>query len=335
MAELFVLLIVPSCLASNANDFLYGSSKMFSDDSRYTRDTEAIDDIFGRNDTFVLLVPKGDTAKQTELSTALKSLPYMNSIVSYVDMAGAEIPPEFLDEATLGQLESEHYSRMVLAVGVPVESEETFALVQQIRDTAQEFYPDEYYLVGNGVSTYDLKQTVTSDMFKVNTVAIAAVVVVLLLMMRSIALPVILVVCIETAIWINLAVPYFAGSQLFYIAYLIISSMQLGATVDYAILFTDRYRENRAELDKREAVVMTVSNTLASILTSGSVLTVAGFLLGIFSSNRLIAQLGVLIGRGAIFSLVIVLFVLPGILMLFDRFIIRKKHKESREATVK
>ena len=111
--------------------------------------------------------------------------------------------------------------------------------------------------------------------------------------------------------------------------------MQLGATVDYAILFTDRYRENRAELDKKEAVVMTVSNTLASILTSGSVLTVAGFLLGIFSSNRLIAQLGVLIGRGAIFSLVIVLFVLPGILMLFDRFIIRKKHKESREATVK
>lgn len=335
MVCIFVLLIVPSYLASNANDFLYGSSKMFSDDSRYTRDTEAIDDIFGRNDTFVLLVPKGDTAKQTELSAALKELPYMNSIVSYVDMAGAEIPPEFLDEATLGQLESEHYSRMVLAVGVPVESEETFALVQQIRDTAQEFYPDEYYLVGNGVSTYDLKQTVTSDMFKVNTVAIAAVFVVLLLMMRSIALPVILVVCIETAIWINLAVPYFAGSQLFYIAYLIISSMQLGATVDYAILFTDRYRENRAELDKREAVVMTVSNTLASILTSGSVLTVAGFLLGIFSSNRLIAQLGVLIGRGAIFSLVIVLFVLPGILMLFDRFIIRKKHKKSREATVK
>ena len=189
-------------------------------------------------------------------------------------------------------------------------------------------------LAGEGVSTYDLMDTVMADMVKVNLLAIGAVFLVLLLTLQSISLPVILVLSIETAIWINLSFPYFLNARIFYIAYLIISSIQLGATVDYAILMTDRYKENRQTLGKKEAVVETLANVSVSILTSGSVLTVVGFLLGYFSSNQLLAQLGIFIGRGALCSLLIVLFVLPGLLYLFHRLVIRHEKQALRNCEV-
>lgn len=146
-----------------------------------------------------------------------------------------------------------------------------------------------------------------------------------MLSFRSISLPVILVLTIETAIWINLSIPYYSGKPLFYIAYLIISSIQLGATVDYAILFTDRYREKRECLGKKESIVETIADVTASILTSGTVLTVVGILLGIISTHGLLSQLGYLLGKGTICSVIAVFFVLPGLLYVMDRLFIKKK----------
>lgn len=325
MACVFALVIVPSYIASNANDYYYGSSEIFGEDTQYGADTAAIDEMFGISDTYVLLVPRGDTATQTELSNALQGLPNVTGIISFVDLAGAEVPHAYLDDATLALLESENYTRIVISVSVPTEGEATFTLVEQIRSVADSYYPGAFYLAGRGVSTYDLMDTITADMLKVNLLAIGAVFVVLLLTMRAVVVPVLLVLGIETAVWMNLAIPYIMGSKIFYIAYLIISAIQLGATVDYAILMTDRYRENRLVLCKEAALIQTISDVSVSILTSGSVLTVVGFLMGYISSNRLLGQLGIFIGRGTIFSLIIVFFVLPGLLYLFDRFAIRKK----------
>ncbi|MGN0151124.1 MAG: RND family transporter [Wujia sp.] len=324
MVCIFVILVVPAYLASNANDYYFGSSNIFGEETQLGADTAEIEDVFGKGDTYVLLVPKDDLATQTQLSEELHTLSHITSIISYVDMAGAEIPTEYLDEETLSQLISDNYSRMVLSVDVPYEGEETFDLVEQVRTVAEKYYPGTYYLAGEGVSTYDLMDTVTADMVKVNLVAIAAVFIVLLLTLRSLVLPVILVLSIETAIWINLSVPYFMDARIFYIAYLIISSIQLGATVDYAILMTDRYRENRQSFEKKDALIETISDVTVSIMTSGSVLTVVGLLLGYISTNQLLAQLGIFIGRGAIFSMVIVLFVVPGLLYLFDKLVIKK-----------
>lgn len=111
-------------------------------------------------------------------------------------------------------------------------------------------------------------------------------------MKRQLLLPVILVLSIETAIWINLAIPYFRGRHVFYIAYLIISTIQLGATVDYAILFSDRYQEFRETLDKKQAIAATVSTVTTSVITTGSALAVVGFLMGAISTNQLLGQLG-------------------------------------------
>ena len=255
MVAVLAVIMVPSYLASNANEYYYGAGHMFAADTEVGRDTEAIEAVFGQSDTYVLLVPAGDTATQSELSAALHALPQVTGIISYVDTAGSEIPPGFLDDATLAQLVSGDTTRMVLSVAADYEGDAAFALVEQVRAIAQQYYPDSWYLAGQGVSTYDLMDTITGDMAMVNFVAIAAVFLVLLVLERSLILPIVLVLCIETAIWFNLALPYFTGTVVFYIAYLIISSVQLGATVDYAILFSDRYREYRETLDKKPAIV--------------------------------------------------------------------------------
>ncbi|MDO4339308.1 MAG: MMPL family transporter [Eubacteriales bacterium] len=332
---IFAVAIVPAYLASNSNSYYYGSSHMFGKDTKMGKDIQKVESVFGKSDTYVLLVPKGDSSAEKALSDELHTVPQVTSIVSYVDMAGAEIPRDFLDADTLSLLESEHYSRMVLTVDAEYEGEETFALVEKIRAIAGKHYPDTYYLAGEGVSTYDLMDTVTADMVKVNAVAILAVLVVLVLLVKSVSLPVILVLSIETAIWINFAIPYLKGSKVFYIAYLIISSVQLGATVDYAILFSDRYREFREIYPKRKAIIETISAVTVSVMTSGSVLTVVGFLLGYLSSNQLLAQLGMFLGIGAICSLIIVLFVLPGLMYIFDRLFVKKKAKTKTKLKAK
>ncbi len=330
MVVVFVIAIVPSYLASNSNSFYYGASKIFGPETKLGADTEKIESVFGKSDTYVLMVPKDDKQTQKELSDALHDIPQVTGIISYVDTVGVEIPESYLDEAAYSKLCSDEYTRMVISVDTEYEGDKTFDLVKEIRDTAQDYFPDEWYLAGQGVSTYDLMDTITADMVKVNLVAIAAVFIVLVLTMKSLVLPVILVLGIETAIWINLSIPYFMDNTIFYIAYLIISSIQLGATVDYAILLTDRYKEMRQVYSKKDAIINTISAVTVSILTSGSTLTVVGFLLGKISTHGLLSQLGYFLGKGTLCSLAIVFFVLPGLLYIFDKFVIKDNRKDGR-----
>lgn len=326
----FAILIAPSYLASNSNSFYYGASHIFGIKTQLGADTAEIEDIFGKTDTYVLMIPKSSTATQKELSEQLHTLPQVTSILSYVDTVGSSIPEQYLDDATLSKLNGAHYTRMVLTVDAAYEGDETFQLVETIRKIAEDHYYGEWQLAGQGVSTYDLMDTVTADMAEVNGIAIGAVFLVLLLTMKSISLPVLLVLGIETAIWINLAIPYFTDQSIFYIAYLIISSVQLGATVDYAILFTDRYLTDRRRMSRKEAVQEIISSCTVSVLTSGSVLTAVGFLMGFVSTHGLLAQLGMLLGQGTLCSIIVVLFVLPGLLVLFDGLIQKTTHGASR-----
>lgn len=171
------------------------------------------------------------------------------------------------------------------------------------------------------MSTEDLKTTITQDNLKVNLLAVGFVICILLVNFKSLSLPLLLTLVIEASIWINLGLPYFSGTSLFYIGYLIISTVQLGATIDYAILFTDRYLEFRSKMPKKEAAGQTLKACTLSILTSSLVLTLAGTILGLISTNRVLSQLGTLIGRGAVLSFVLVIFVLPSLLILFDGLI--------------
>ena len=328
---LFVCLIIPAYIGSNSNSYYYGSSHIFGSETRLGKDTAKIEDVFGKSDNYVLMIPRDDTVTEQKLIDELKELPELNSMTALREMVGPAVPASAIPETLLKKLQSDNYDRIVLNVAVDYEGEETFALVEKIRGIAETYYPDEYYLAGEGVSTYDLMDTITADMVKVNLLAIGAVFVVLLLTMKSVVLPVILVLTIENAIWINLSIPYITGQSIFYIAYLIISSIQLGATVDYAILFTERYKENRQTLDKKESIVETVSNVTVSILTSGVTMTVVGFLLGIISTHGVLSQLGYLLGRGTICSMIAVLFVLPCFLYVTDGICVGRKLKKQRK----
>lgn len=323
LACLFALLCAPAYLASNSEDisYWYGASHIYGSDTKVGQDTDAIVGLFGESDTYALLVPRGDVATEKALSDALKALPQVKSVVSYVDVAGATVPPEMASASELERVESADYSRLVVTVEVPYEGEQTFGLVDQIRDLAQRYYPDTYYLAGQGVSTTDLMLTISQDKDLVDMVAIGAVLVVLLIATRSLVLPIILVFVIETAIWFNFAVPYFTGSPVFYLSYLIASTILLGVTVDYAILFADRYKEFRRTLTKGQAVRATIEVATVPVMTSGTVVAVVAGLLGAFSTHGLLSQLGWFLCTGVLMSLAAVIFVLPGYLWLFDGII--------------
>ena len=326
-AIIFAMIIVPSYLASINNSYYYGSSRIFGEETKLGQDTKKIEDIFGKSSNYVLMVPKGDFESEEKLSNELKDINEVSSIISYVDTAGSEIPTEYLDSDTLSKLISDNYSRMIITVKADLEGKETFNIVENVRSTAEKYYPGSYYLAGESVSTYDLMDTVTQDMVLVNLLAIGAVFIVLAITMKSISVPIILVLAIETAIWFNLSLPYYMDTPLFYIAYLIISSIQLGATVDYAILMTERYLDFRNVFDKKESVVKTISVSMVSILTSGTVMTVVGFLLWKMTSHGLLSQLGMLLGKGTLCSLFIVVFVVPGLLYVFDKLVVKRKNE--------
>lgn len=321
MVVIFCLLILPSYLSRDRNVFYYGTEHIFSASTQSGKDTNKINSVFGKSSTIVLLVPRGDQARETELSNELKNMDKVSDIISYVNNVGAEIPMQYLDSDTLAKLESGKYSRMVLTVKTAYEGDDAFQVVRELRSTAEKYYPGKWYLAGESVSTYDLMNTIKADDTRVTAISVGAVFLVLLLMFQSVSIPVILVLSIETAIWINVAIPYFTGTTLFYISFLIISTVQLGATVDYAILFTHRYMDFRKELPKMQSVRNTISVVTVPVITSGIVLTVIGYLLGFISTHGILKQLGSLLGRGTLLSMAIVFFVLPGLLYLLDRVI--------------
>ncbi len=324
---IFAVTIVPSYIMSTKNSYYYGSSHIFSQGTEYGDDTAAIQKVFGKRDTYVLMIPKGNDKKERALAEAIGDIKGVDSVTDLAALAGPEVPTSMLPDTITSKLESKHYRRMVISVNADYEGDETFALVKKIRNTAEKSYSGKWLLAGEGVSTYDMMDTITADTVKVNLVAIAAVFLVLLLTMHSLLLPVILVLTIETAIWINFSIPHITGTPVFYIAYLIISSIQLGATVDYAIYLTGRYKEIRTgtSLDKKQATIRTVSDCVPSIITSGTVLSLVGLILGAVSTHGVLKEIGHYLGVGTILSVIMVLVVLPGLLYLMDRFVMRQK----------
>ncbi len=319
MLILFLIVTIPSYLGQQKNSFLYGGTKVYQTNAtQLGRDMNAIEDEYGVSSQVVLMVPKGDMEKEIQMNRQLQQIDGVTSVVSYINSVGESIPKEFVPEEQVSKLYSEHYSRYVLTVDAEEGVDGWDDLVEDIKRTGSQYYGDDALVAGNLASALDLKTTITQDMTKVNVLSIGFVFLILLLNFKSILLPVILTLVIEASIWINLTVPYFADSELFYIGYLIISSVQLGATIDYGILFTDRYREYRQNMGKKMAALRTIQSCTISIATSASILAIAGTVLGIVSTNGVLSQLGMLIGRGAVISFLLVIFILPGLLLMFD-----------------
>ncbi len=317
---LLAVLLIPSFLAQRSNNFLYGFGNI-SETGRSGEDQKNINEEFGQRIAMVLLVPKGEPAKEELLCNELKNQPHITGVISYVSSVGTAIPAEFLEDEITDQFYSEHYSRIILYTDTPEEGDMAFALVKEVQNRAQAYYQDTVYACGQSVNLYDIKNITTADTAKVNLIAILAITLVLIFTFASASTPLLLLLTIEAAIWINLSVPYFYGNSINYLGFLVINTVQLGATVDYAILLTDNYRRFRKEYPKKEAMKLTLGESFHSILISATILSCAGFCVGYTSSNPIVSNLGILLGRGTILSMLLVVCVLPGLLLMFDRII--------------
>ena len=315
-----ILFIVPGFLGQGRTGFVYGNEGITSG-NRSGQDRIAMEQEFGKSTITVMLVPRGDIAKEYNLSMDIQALDRVTSVMSYANTVGTAIPNQFLSTDISSEFYSEHYARIIIYTDTPGEGDIAFDTVDQIRSLARTYYGEEAYSLGQSANLYDMKNIVEKDNTMVNIIAILSIFLVLFFSFRSISLPIILVITIEAGIWFNLAIPYFMGTQINFIGYLVLSTVQLGATVDYAILLTDHYMNHRKELPARLAIQRSLGENFKSILVSAATLSIAGFTLYATSSNSGAADIGLLLGRGTIFSFVMVLCFLPTMLVLFDKVI--------------
>lgn len=256
--------------------------------------------------------------------------PWLEDLIDGFEVIDKEFIENYIPEDFKNMLESENYSRIIISINTDSESERAFEAVKIIETTVNQFeinFSKPLYLVGMTSSVLEIKEIVEVDFIFVNLLSIALVFIILLASFRSLSIPVILVLCIELSIWINMTIPFLQGSWLIFIGYIIVSSIQLGATIDYGILFTQNYLRSRETRGRSDSIRYSLDNSGHSILTSSLILTSAGYSLKFFSSVQGVAALGELIGRGAALSGFLVIFLLPQLLYLFDKTILKTTWK--------
>ncbi len=232
------------------------------------------------------------------------------------------------------QLLGEKYSRFVLELSVPVEGEETYEALDKIRGVVARYYPvEEIYLVGNATSNKDLSDSFGTDNTIITVLTALFVMTILLFTFQSAGLPVLLVLTIQGSIWMNFSLPYLLNEPVYFLGYLVVSAIQMGATIDYAIVITSRYTELKIYMPIKDAIVETLNQAFPTIVTSGSMLVAAGFIISNVSSNAVVAAIGLALGRGTLTSIALVLLVLPQTLLVGDIIIEKTAFTIKRDLT--
>ena len=222
-----------------------------------------------------------------------------------------------LDKARV-QLQSDRYSRLVAYLDLPEEGDETFEFLDEAHAIIAKYYSSDCYVVGNSTSAKDLSSTFGEDNMLISILSALFVILVLLFTFTSAALPVLLIVVIQGSIWLNFSFPYLQDSPLYFLGYLVVNSIQMGANIDYAIVISSHYLDLKKYMKPHDAIVGALNEAFPTIFTSGTILAVAGSLIGVMTTNPVISSIGSCLGRGTIISIVLVFGVLPQILLLGD-----------------
>lgn len=317
---ILILASALSFMAQNKNDFMYSSSNI--GDAKQSEANDKIKETFGESNNFVVIVPRGDETGEYDMAKDIGKLATVKSVQGLYAFIDPATPQEIVPDYLKDQFLSENYSRYIVEVNTPIESPVAMSAVEQIRSVAASYY-DTASVTGPSPVIYDIAQATSGDFSLVTWLSIVFVGIIILVTFRSATIPAILLFIIETSIWINMAVPYFEGTPMIFIGYMIISAVQLGATIDYAILMTNYYQEGRLTMDKRSAAEYAVEKAGPSIMVSAFVLSVGGFVIAGTFTQQAMAQLGTLIGRGALLSGFLTIFVLPQLLLTLDGVIKR------------
>lgn len=217
----------------------------------------------------------------------------------------------------------DNYSRYLINVSIPVESQESFEFVEQFNDELKAVYGDEAYAAGEMITTYDLKESFAHDLKLISIFTVISMLVIVLLTFRSLSIPVILVLAIQGSIWISMSMSYITGNSIFFMSYIVAVCILMGATIDYGILVSSYYLESRRTMERRDAIANALKTALPSIFTSGLILITAGLVVHFVSSEIAISQVGLLLGRGTIVSVLMILLVLPSLLVLLDKVVMK------------
>lgn len=240
---------------------------------------------------------------------------------------------EQLTDAKL-QLGNENYSRILLKTNLPEEGAQTFTFLDELHKLVYEYYPEGAYIVGDSTSDYDLGTSFATDNLMVSILSLLFVLIILVFTFKSAGLPVLLLAIIQGAIWINFSFPVIEGTNIFFMSYLIVSSIQMGANIDYAIVISSRYTELKKQMPLKDAIVETLNHAFPTIISSGAILAIAGMLIGVLSSDPAISSIGICLGRGTFISIFLVMFVLPPTLLLGDLIIEKTSFTLKRRETV-
>ncbi len=229
---------------------------------------------------------------------------------------------EQLNKAQL-QLQSDKYSRLVVYLNLLEESDETMDFLDTMHALIAKYYSSDTYIVGNSTNVKDLSSSFGEDNMLISVLSALFVVIILLFTFKSAGLPVLLIVVIQGSIWINFSVPTIQHESLYFLGYLIVNSIQMGANIDYAIVISSHYTDLKKEMRPKEAIIAALNEAFPTIFTSGTILAVAGALIGVMTTNPVIAAIGTCLGRGTVISIVLVMAVLPQILLIGDTIVER------------
>jgi len=320
---LFIALLIPGVYGQTHTDVYYNLTDTLPTDLNSVIANTKLQEEFGISSTHIILcksdMKRKDVVKMTD---EMNEVDGVSMTMAFDTLIGSSIPEEAIPESVSGLLKEGKWQMMLVGSDYKVASPEVNAQVDKLIDILKK-YDDTGMVIGEAAATKDLISITKRDFTVVNTVSIAAIFVIILIALRSLSLPLILVAVIEFAITVNMAVPCFTHTKIPFIASVVIGTIQLGATVDYAILMTTRYKQERVSgKDKTEAVTIALSTSMKSIMVSALGFFASTFGVGVYSSVDMISQLCTLMSRGALISMVTVICVLPSMLLLFDKVII-------------
>ncbi len=321
---IFLVLLAPAIYGNNHADVYYDLSETLPDSLPSVQANNMLKENFDTNSVYMLLLDKDlGSAETSMMIDDLKGVDGVLKVVGVDSLMGPAFPKEMLPDDALSKLESDEYKLMMITTGYKTASDEINAQIDEVGRIVKSYDPKSM-VVGEAPCTKDLITITNHDFTVVSIVSIGMVFLIIAFVLKSVSLPVILVAVIEFAIFINMGIPYYTHTTIPFISSVVIGTIQLGATVDYAILMTTRYlRERSAGHDKKEATQIALSTSMKSVIVSALSFFSATFGVGLISSIDMIASLCNLMARGAIVSMIVVLLVLPAMYMLFDGVIIR------------
>lgn len=316
-----IILIIPIFKAQGKVQYYYSNEKTLKDQAISIKATNLIRDKFGSKNDTIAIVNKEDGAKTKVIMEKINKIEGVKLTQGLYSIVSEKFPIEFIPKEIRKEFESDKHTYFLISLETPLEGEENNRVLTEIREILDSSL-EENYLTGEAVIYSDLEEVTAKDFKVVTLVSIGIIGLILMITFKSLILPIILVFIIQFAIWINLSIPYFMGTELNFISFIILGAIQLGSTVDYAILFTSRYKENiKGSISNKDAIVKTIKDTGRAILTSALILIAGTMSVSLITTIRTAGELTMLIGRGALISLILVFILLPALLLILDPLI--------------